>query len=240
METTTTSESTVSFDNSRWSIGFAREVEWVRLNREDNLAVLRAEDGSEFTRGVSDIVMPFREGTVVSGKRWNEGPVVLAVVTNRQHSGFSLWTADGAEFIPWSSANDWSYVTSPALGSLVDALWKHYQLRIGVLIEAGNRERQEHETWKERAIVTAHEYADRHDLCGEFDRCMEEIGLRGRERDFNVDVEVTLPITVRVTATSADSATQMVDESDVEAAVLGLERYDINIGNYDVGDAEPA
>lgn len=52
---------------------------------------------------------------------------------------------------------------------------------------------REFEAWKERATEVAHEYADRNELCGEFDRCMSAIGLPTRSRTYRVTYEVTLP-----------------------------------------------
>lgn len=48
------------------------------------------------------------------------------------------------------------------------------------------------EEWKERATEVAHEYADNNDLCSEFDRCMEEIGLPTRRVEYDVTYRVVL------------------------------------------------
>jgi hypothetical protein len=55
---------------------------------------------------------------------------------------------------------------------------------------------REFDAWKARATETAHEYADRNELCSEFDRCMEDIGLEPRSgREYLVTYRVTLPRT---------------------------------------------
>jgi hypothetical protein len=68
-------------------------------------------------------------------------------------------------------------------------------------VEAARREgraaaEREFQAWKDRATQVAHQYADDNSLCGEFDRCMEEIGLptRVRERTFYVTVRVAVDV----------------------------------------------
>jgi hypothetical protein len=66
-------------------------------------------------------------------------------------------------------------------------------------LEQGRREgreqaNREFEEWKARAEQIAHTYADENDLCSEFDRCMEEVGLSPRGgKTFRIVVDVTLP-----------------------------------------------
>lgn len=64
----------------------------------------------------------------------------------------------------------------------------------------------EFEAWKERATETAHSYADDNSLCGEFDRCMEEIGLRPRAREY--EVEIVQRYTITVEASDEDDAAE--------------------------------
>ena len=50
------------------------------------------------------------------------------------------------------------------------------------------------DAWKARAEEIAHEYADRNELCSEFDRCMEEVGLSPRGgHTYDVTYRVTVP-----------------------------------------------
>lgn len=64
----------------------------------------------------------------------------------------------------------------------------------------------EFEAWKERASEIACQYADDNNLCGEFERCMEEIGLTGRRREYVVSLSLT------VEARDADAALEEVVE----------------------------
>lgn len=53
---------------------------------------------------------------------------------------------------------------------------------------------REFDAWKARAEEIAHEYADNNDLCSEFDRCMEDVGLSPRGgHTYRIVVDVTLP-----------------------------------------------
>lgn len=85
-------------------------------------------------------------------------------------------------------------------------------------VEQGRRDQRatdlrEFEEWKRQATETAHEYANNNDLCSEFDRCMTEIGLEPRTRDYVVTFRV------RVEASSEDDATEQamdtIDPSDI-------------------------
>lgn len=67
---------------------------------------------------------------------------------------------------------------------------------------------QEFERWKANATATAHEYANNNSLCSEFDRCMEEIGLEPRSRDY--EVTFTIRQTVTVNAADSDEAGDLV------------------------------
>lgn len=84
---------------------------------------------------------------------------------------------------------------------------------------------REFDQWKENATEIAHQYANDNSLCGEFDRCMSEIGLRPRDREW----QVTFSVTVNVEASDDDSAVEQAreeypdllrwaDVEDVEAA----------------------
>jgi hypothetical protein len=77
--------------------------------------------------------------------------------------------------------------------------------------EEGKREQRrtdvdEFERWKSNATEIAHSYADDNSLCSEFDRCMEEIGLEPRTREYVVEFRMT------VTARDADSAIEDAEE----------------------------
>jgi hypothetical protein len=85
--------------------------------------------------------------------------------------------------------------------------------------------------------------AEEHNVCSEFDDLMVEVGLWGRthgdwwreEKDYNVtvEVEVTLQVTVPVTALSEDCARDQIDSSGVLEALINdhsihVDREDIN------------
>lgn len=73
----------------------------------------------------------------------------------------------------------------------------------------------EFDRWKEFATETAHEYANDNDLCGEFDRCMTEIGLRPRQREFYVEAHVTVSYNVGryIEALSEEDAADQLAEN---------------------------
>lgn len=52
----------------------------------------------------------------------------------------------------------------------------------------------------ERIVDAAHAYADDNDLCGRFDTFMLSQGLRAREREYVVDIDATVRVSVIVSA----------------------------------------
>jgi hypothetical protein len=71
----------------------------------------------------------------------------------------------------------------------------------------GRREAErEFEEWRQRATEIAHQYADDNSLCGEFDRCMEEVGLEPRNREYEVTVTEERTYTFTMTARDSDDA----------------------------------
>jgi hypothetical protein len=70
----------------------------------------------------------------------------------------------------------------------------------------------EFDRWKENATEIAHTYAEENSLCGEFDRAMEEIGLRPRARDYTVVVSVSRTITASSEEDARDLAREEVDD----------------------------
>lgn len=112
---------------------------------------------------------------------------------------------------------------------------------VTALVEQARAEERERLTrqfdeWKERANIVAIEYAENNDLCGEFERCMEEIGFRGRYAEYDVTVSVTL----RVRARNEDDA-----EDQASNLLYNAEHYGYNIDgesviDYNVESAERA
>ena len=82
--------------------------------------------------------------------------------------------------------------------------------RIANLEESARRQAREFEAWKARATEIAHQYAEDNSLCGEFDRCMEDIGLEPRTRDYAVH------FTLYVSARDEDDAIDRAREDFAE------------------------
>lgn len=82
------------------------------------------------------------------------------------------------------------------------------------------KERDEFESWKQRATEIAHRYADEHGLCEAFDECMKEIGLPPRTKDYWVDVEICTKVTVRVDGVCSE-------DDAIEQATIDLVREEL-------------
>lgn len=88
--------------------------------------------------------------------------------------------------------------------------------RVRAAVRAREAElRAEFEAWKENATEVAHSYADENDLCGEFDRCMRDIGLRPRKREYYVSGTVTVSrfVSAYIEADSEEDARDILAES---------------------------
>lgn len=94
--------------------------------------------------------------------------------------------------------------------------------------------------WAEDATETAHRYANNNNLCGEFDRCMEEIGLRPRTRDYTVSMTVTLSVVVPVTADTDDHAAELAIDRFREEPRYVLSEFtsDLSYADVEVDDVE--
>lgn len=94
----------------------------------------------------------------------------------------------------------------------------------------------------EAIVDAAHEYADENDLCERFDSFMIDQGLRPRMRDYYVNVDVKLRVSVSVSARSADAAANEVDRYEVADAIDNLMPGELRdlIEDYDVADVEAA
>ncbi|GAB3952490.1 hypothetical protein GCM10029976_090790 [Kribbella albertanoniae] len=228
MTITTSNESTVSFENPRWSISLAREVEWLRLNREDNLAVVRLPDGREVNRGVADLAAAYRPGTVVSGRRSSDNQLTQGVVTERSATGLTVWTPAGSDWYGWDggAAARWSENVSPVIQELVRSFYRHHadmlrdeRLRTQEIV-------REHEEWKDQLTSDAHDAANKHGYCGDFDDFMANHGLARRQFVYEVEVDVptTVRVTVRAMGTDAEDAMQNVGNDDVREAWRNTDR----------------
>lgn len=74
--------------------------------------------------------------------------------------------------------------------------------------DAEEAARREMEAWKARATEIAHTYANDNGLCSEFDRCMVDVGLTPRTREYEVHVCYTFT----VEASNADAAAEEAEE----------------------------
>jgi hypothetical protein len=90
------------------------------------------------------------------------------------------------------------------------------------------------EAWKAELIRDAHEHADRHNMCNEFDQFMEEHGLPTRTRDYSAEVTVTVTVTVNCSGRDDESAEQSIDRYDVRDALNDLYRS----GNLSIEDMD--
>lgn len=87
----------------------------------------------------------------------------------------------------------------------------------------------------------AHEAADEAGYCGVFDELMDTIGAPTRERDYTVDLDITMTVSVPVTARPADvesngssEFSNNIDGSDVDEAIRNY--LYIENANWDVID----
>ena len=96
------------------------------------------------------------------------------------------------------------------------------------------------EDFKTRVQEIGYRYADDNDLCSVFDRCMEEIGLPGRPREFTVCVDATVHVHVTVEASSEDDAADNVDSDSVRYAIReAVQRYgSLDITDWSTGTVE--
>ncbi|PBC35383.1 hypothetical protein CJ179_48185 [Rhodococcus sp. ACS1] len=97
-----------------------------------------------------------------------------------------------------------------------------------------------HADWVEHVARDAGNWADENNLCGEFDRFMEEHGLPPRSREFTVECEVaiTAKVTVTVSARSGEIAEDEVDREMVARAlgrrIGGFRRHGLELDGFSV------
>ena len=97
-------------------------------------------------------------------------------------------------------------------------------------------ERRGYEAWKESLNEAACDRADDQGWCSDFDAFMNDWGMQGRRRTYEVEVEVTGTVTIRVEAANASDAQETVSRAQIiDAASSRLDNLD-----FDVKDAEEA
>lgn len=92
----------------------------------------------------------------------------------------------------------------------------------------------------EKIVDAAHEYADEHSLCEQFDVFMLSQNLRPRSRGWVCEVNVTVQVRIPVTAYSADAASETITKAEAIDAVAAL-RPDFlaeAVEDFDVIDVE--
>ncbi|BBE49256.1 hypothetical protein ACMHYT_30185 [Rhodococcus qingshengii] len=97
--------------------------------------------------------------------------------------------------------------------------------KCAVLERAQGESVRKHQEWIENLNDLAIEWADDNSLCEQFDRFMEENGLRGRERDQEVEVTVTATMTVAVRGVSQRDAEERIDSDDIREHISGHLSY---------------
>jgi len=91
---------------------------------------------------------------------------------------------------------------------------------------------RELEEFKQRVSDVGEAAAEKHDWCSVYDDIMEELGLPGRLREFEVDVEVTYTTTVTVEARSMDDAESVVNDADIESYWSPGVPFDLQTSGY--------
>lgn len=97
--------------------------------------------------------------------------------------------------------------------------------RSAALERAQGESVRKHQEWIEELNDRAIEWADDNSLCEQFDRFMEENGLRGRERDQEVEVTVTATMTVTVRGVSQRDAEERIVSDDIREHISGNLSY---------------
>lgn len=77
--------------------------------------------------------------------------------------------------------------------------------------ETADREKQQHEWWKESLVEDAHEWANSNDLCSRFDEFMSDHNLPPRSFDHRAEVEVTLRLPLWIGGHDDDHVRDQVD-----------------------------
>ncbi len=193
------------------------------------LAVEESAGAVVFPRAGEPVVLPRGSGTVrglwVGLVPALEGPVRAGWVSVRVLVGAQVvvHTAAVAEL------DARRVVTGPADRGTGDAAVALGQ--VCAMLDAG---RGEHEAWKAGLSAAACERADDHGWCGEFDEFMAGWGLSGRSHWFDVEVAVSVRVTVAVEASNAQDAEEAMSRGQVLAAV----RDNLDGLDYEVTDVE--
>lgn len=82
-----------------------------------------------------------------------------------------------------------------------------------------NRQAAEFEAWKANLQEVALKAALDNEMCGVFDRVMEEVGLEGRERTISLRVEFSGAVYLEIEASSRLAARDQISSSEIRDAI---------------------
>jgi hypothetical protein len=122
----------------------------------------------------------------------------------------------------WLRENeDWP--GGPVARASGDAPCSHGAMRcVACINEAVERAEAKFERWKADFTEAAHDAANDAGLCGAFDKFMESQGLRGRVRDYELQVRVVMDVTVTIEARDGDEAERQLGLYEIRNAVTEL------------------
>lgn len=193
--------------------------------------------------GVAGWILVDRERTVPAG-----GAVWAALLPCDESLAFTVLALTPGEVTVMSTASPspWWSRTVPVLRGALESRLVETQA-VTDLQEARAALREEHARHArqvDKLVEDAHSWADENDLCSRFDDFMVEHDLPPRDRDFDVEVKVTLTSCVRVRISrvrDAQAAENAVDDAEVREA---LAENGIHVGNgldlddFSIEDAE--
>lgn len=195
-----------------------RPVMWagcIQVPREvtgESPVALHLMSAGELQRVNCQVVTPLpRPGEMVMMPgTWDEVLVVREVQAEGETARLKSSTSEGETrwFGPYPGAS----LDARRIGKTPSEASRRLVSHLEALSDRLDRQERAFEAWKERATQVAHEYAETNSLCGEFDRCMEEIGLSPRERSYNVTTHITVSVPARALARSEDSAVEQIDD----------------------------
>lgn len=108
----------------------------------------------------------------------------------------------------------------PWVSAIAEAFWGGQDLRAER--DAARAAVRAQEERLESIVDAAHEFADEHSLCGDFDEFMIREGLRPRSHDYVCEVNATVRVRIPASGRDADEAAGRIDDDMVVAALAEL------------------
>ena len=101
--------------------------------------------------------------------------------------------------------------------------------------------RMERDLWAQR-LDTAHEWAIARNHCSEYEDIMDVLGLPGRERDFGLDLTVSIDVRVVLAAQSGDRAQENLTDREIAEVISNMSHAELvgAINDHTVEDVEAA